>query len=84
MAQGASLENVIVINGEKILNSGGLRYPNEFVRHKLLDMVGDFYLTGVPMKGAITALRPGHTINNKALHKLFEDQSAYRLTSSIS
>ena len=84
LAKGASLENVIVINNEEILNTGGLRYKDEFVRHKLLDLIGDFYLAGVPIKANVTAVRPGHTINNKALHKLLADKSAYKLVDSIS
>ena len=83
LAKGASLENVIVINNEKILNTGGLRYKDEFVRHKLLDLIGDFYLTGVPIKAAVTAVKPGHTINSKAIHKLLADKSAYRLVDSL-
>ncbi len=78
LAKGASLDNVIVINDEKILNADGLRYKDEFVRHKLLDLIGDFYLTGTPIKGSITAFKPGHKINNKAIHQLLADKSAYR------
>jgi UDP-3-O-[3-hydroxymyristoyl] N-acetylglucosamine deacetylase len=78
LAKGASLDNVIVINDEKILNSDGLRYKDEFVRHKLLDLIGDFYLTGASIKGAVTAFKPGHKINNKAICTLLADKSAYR------
>jgi UDP-3-O-[3-hydroxymyristoyl] N-acetylglucosamine deacetylase len=82
LAKGASLDNVIVINDEKILNVDGLRYKDEFVRHKLLDLIGDLYLTGVPIKGSITAYKPGHKINNKAIHQLLSDETAYRFVSS--
>lgn len=78
LARGASLENVIVIDDDKIINQEKLRYNNEFARHKLLDLIGDFYLAGSPIMGEITAVKPGHTINNKALRALMQDQSAYR------
>ncbi len=78
-ARGASLDNVIVISGKDILNRDGLRYPNEFVRHKLLDLIGDFYLAGATIKAHVEAFRPGHTINNKVLHTLFADKDNWRI-----
>lgn len=63
LAKGGSLENAIVVEGEKIHNSEGLRFPDEFVRHKLLDFLGDIALVGRPVRGSFLAVRPGHTIN---------------------
>jgi UDP-3-O-[3-hydroxymyristoyl] N-acetylglucosamine deacetylase len=80
LAQGASLDNVIVVSGNKILNKGGLRYSDEFVRHKVLDVIGDYYLAGSRLKASVQVFKPGHKINNKVLHALFEDLSAWRIT----
>jgi len=79
LAKGASLENAIVIGNDKILNKDGLRYRDEFVRHKLLDLIGDFYLAGLPMKAHVKSYKPGHTINNKLLHKLFSTPDSFRI-----
>ncbi len=81
LAKGASLDNAVVLRGEKILNAEGLRYEDEFVRHKLLDLIGDLYLAGHPFKCHIESFRPGHTINNKVLHTIFSDNSAWQLVS---
>lgn len=83
LAKGASLDNVVVINGQEVMNADGLRYKDEFVRHKLLDLIGDFYLVGAPIKGSITAFKPGHKINNKAIHQLLADESAYRFVEAL-
>jgi len=77
LALGGSLDNAVVINGDTILNGGGLRYDDEFVRHKILDCVGDLYLAGAPIIGQIDALRSGHTLNNQFLVSLFSDKSAW-------
>lgn len=71
LAKGASLENTIGLDDEKVLNKGKLRYDDEFVRHKILDCVGDLYLSGMNILGYVKASKSGHTINNKILHKLF-------------
>lgn len=63
LAKGGSLENTIVVDGDKIHNPGGLRFPDEFVRHKLLDFIGDLALLGRPVRGFFLAVRPGHTVN---------------------
>lgn len=81
LARGGSLENAIVVSGDKILNEGGLRYQNEFVRHKILDCIGDFYLTGAMLKGHFSGYRSGHELNNRLLRKFFADKSAWRLSS---
>lgn len=78
LARGGSLENAVVVDGDTVMNEGGLRYEDEFVRHKILDCVGDLYLAGGPIVGAVTASRAGHMANNQALHALFADPSAYR------
>ena len=77
LALGGSLDNAVVINGDTILNGGGLRYDDEFVRHKILDCVGDLYLAGAPIIGQIDALRSGHTLNNQFLVSLFSDKSVW-------
>ena len=74
LARGGSLENAIVVSGDKVLNKGGLRYKNEFVRHKILDCIGDVYLAGGHFKGAFSGYRSGHDINNKLLRKFFADR----------
>lgn len=82
LARGGSLDNAIVMDDLKILNQNGLRYDDEFVRHKALDCVGDFFLSGFRIRGAVATHKPGHGINNKLLRALFADRSAWRLTSS--
>ncbi len=79
LAQGASMENAVVIQNNKILNKDGLRYKDEFVRHKLLDLIGDLYLAGAPIKGLIKSHKPGHKINNKVLHTLFNNPDSFQL-----
>ena len=79
LALGGSLHNAIVVGESDIMNEGGLRYADEFVRHKALDCVGDYFLAGAMIKGAVTTARPGHGINNKLLRALFADQANYRL-----
>jgi UDP-3-O-[3-hydroxymyristoyl] N-acetylglucosamine deacetylase len=70
LARGGSLDNAIVMDEYKILNQGGLRYPDEFVRHKMLDAFGDLYLCGLPIIGAYTAFKSGHALNNTLLRAL--------------
>jgi len=76
-ALGSSLENSVAIDGDKILNPEGLRYADEFVRHKALDAVGDLSLAGAPMIGLYRTYRPGHKLNAAALDALFANRSAY-------
>jgi len=83
LARGGSLDNAIVISDQKVLNEGGLRYNDEFVRHKALDCVGDFFLSGLRIRGSVVTSRPGHGINNKLLRSFFADKKAWRLTSSV-
>ena len=76
-ARGGSLDNAVVIKDDSVLNEGGLRYSNEFVRHKLLDAVGDLALAGAFILGDFDAYCPGHALNNQLLHALFADPSAW-------
>jgi UDP-3-O-[3-hydroxymyristoyl] N-acetylglucosamine deacetylase len=79
LARGGSLENAIVMDEFRILNAGGLRYQNEFVRHKILDAMGDLYLAGHPLLASYTAHKSGHDLNNKLLRALLADSSAYEI-----
>jgi len=80
LALGGSLENAIVVGDAAILNHGGLRYSDEFVRHKMLDCLGDLYLEGAQVLAHVEGCRVGHGINNAVLHQLFEDDSAWEWT----
>lgn len=79
LARGGSLDNAVVVDGDTVLNEGGLRFKDEFVRHKVLDCVGDLYLAGAPLIGHVDAVKAGHQINNAALRALFADPSAYAI-----
>ena len=81
LARGGSLENAIVMDEFRILNRGGLRYRNEFVRHKILDAMGDLYLIGHPLLASYTAHKSGHGLNNKLLRALLADPTAYETVS---
>jgi len=76
-ALGGSLDNAVVVDGERVLNPGGLRMPDEFARHKLIDAVGDLALAGAALHGRFIAHRTGHALNNKLLRALFADRAAY-------
>lgn len=78
LAQGGSLANAVVVDGPMILNPGGLRRPDEFVRHKILDVVGDLALAGTPLRGRFRGSRSGHALNNRLLRALFADEAAWR------
>lgn len=82
LARGGSLENAIVVSGDKVLNKEGLRYPNEFVRHKILDCIGDIYLAGAQLKGHFIGYRSGHGMNNRLLRAVFSDRSAWRFANA--
>ena len=79
LAQGGSLDNAIVIDEFSILNPEGLRFPDEFARHKALDAIGDFALCGMPIIGALTAVKSGHGLNQALLKKLLADPAAHRV-----
>ena len=77
LARGGSLENAVVVSDGKVLNTGGLRYADEFVRHKALDAVGDLYLAGGPIIGHFHGVRSGHAMNRRLLEALFADRAAW-------
>ncbi len=79
LAQGGSFDNAIVMDAFHILNDDGLRYEDEFVKHKVLDAIGDLYLLGHPLIGAFSADKSGHALNNKLLRQLLADESAWEL-----
>ncbi|CAK0770023.1 UDP-3-O-acyl-N-acetylglucosamine deacetylase [Azospirillaceae bacterium] len=80
LARGGSLANAVVISGDKVLNEGGLRYHDEFVRHKILDSIGDLYLAGAPIIGHFQGWRSGHALNSQLLHTLFADRENWDWT----
>ena len=77
LALGGSLENAVVVGETKILNSDGLRFEDEFVRHKILDSIGDLYLAGSPIQGYFLGNKSGHHLNNLLLRSLFSDKNNY-------
>jgi UDP-3-O-[3-hydroxymyristoyl] N-acetylglucosamine deacetylase len=78
LALGGSLRNAVVVGQDRILNEEGLRFPDEFVRHKTLDAIGDLYLAGAPIIGRYVGHCAGHALHNKLLRALFADRSAWR------
>jgi UDP-3-O-[3-hydroxymyristoyl] N-acetylglucosamine deacetylase len=81
LARGGSLENAIVMDEYRILNSDGLRYEDEFVRHKILDAIGDLYLVGHPLLASYSAHKSGHAMNNQLLLALLDRPDAYEVVS---
>ena len=79
LALGGGLDNAIVMDDYKVLNSDGLRYNDEFVKHKILDAMGDLYLLGKPLLAAYSAFRSGHVMNNKLLRELLSNPDAYEI-----
>ncbi|HBN29889.1 MAG TPA: UDP-3-O-[3-hydroxymyristoyl] N-acetylglucosamine deacetylase, partial [Rhodobacteraceae bacterium] len=79
MALGGSLENAIVVDGAKVLSPGGLRHHDEYVRHKMLDALGDLALAGAPIIGRYHGIRAGHAATNALLRKLFANPTAYEM-----
>ena len=77
LARGGSLDNAIVIGDSDILNEGGLRYSDEFVRHKILDCIGDFSLMGMPIMGHLKVSKSGHEFNHAFLQKFFNEKSSW-------
>lgn len=77
LARGGSLDNAVVVDEDKILNSDGLRFQDEFVRHKLLDCIGDFSLLGMPILAHIVTKKSGHAFNHAFLKKFFETREAW-------
>ncbi len=81
LARGGSLDNAIVLDEYRILNTGGLRYEDEFAKHKVLDAIGDLYMLGHPLLGAFTAYKSGHALNNQLICALLEDTAAWEFAS---
>jgi UDP-3-O-[3-hydroxymyristoyl] N-acetylglucosamine deacetylase len=79
LARGASLENAVGIDDNGVMNVEGLRYKDEFVRHKVLDCIGDLYLACMRIKGKVRAAKAGHSLNNLILRKLFAQPDAFRI-----
>lgn len=79
LALGANLSNTVAIGDDRVINREGLRYPQEFVRHKMLDAVGDLSLAGLPLLGAFRSVRGGHRLNANVLKALFADSSAWTI-----
>jgi UDP-3-O-[3-hydroxymyristoyl] N-acetylglucosamine deacetylase len=79
LALGGSLDNAIVMDEYRVLNADGLRYEDEFVKHKVLDAIGDFYMIGKPIIGRLEAYKSGHALNNQLLRALMETQSAWEI-----
>ena len=79
LGRGGSMDNVIVLDEHKVLNSDGLRYGDEFVKHKMLDAIGDLYLAGHPLLAAYSAFKSGHALNNKLLRALLADKAAFEI-----
>jgi len=80
LVKGGSLDNAIVVDEYRVLNEDGLRFDDEFVKHKVLDAIGDLYLLGSSLIGAYEGYRSGHELNNKLLRKLMVHQDAWEYT----
>jgi UDP-3-O-[3-hydroxymyristoyl] N-acetylglucosamine deacetylase len=80
LALGGSMDNAIVVDDYRVLNAGGLRYDDEFVKHKILDAIGDMQVAGKPLLASYTAFKGGHALNNKLLRRLLADSRAYEVT----
>lgn len=78
---GGSMDNAIVVDDHRVLNADGLRYDDEFVKHKLLDAIGDLHIAGKPLLASYTAYKSGHALNNKLLRLLLQDETAYDIVS---
>ena len=79
LARGGSLENAVVIDGDRVLNPEGLRFADEFVRHKALDAIGDLYVLGMPIIGRFEGRKAGHAMNNKLVRELLSRPEAWRV-----
>lgn len=78
---GGSMDNVIVIDDQRVLNHDGLRYADEFVKHKILDAIGDLHIVGKPLLASYVAFRSGHALNNQLLRRLLGDETAFEIVS---
>jgi UDP-3-O-[3-hydroxymyristoyl] N-acetylglucosamine deacetylase len=76
---GGSMDNAIVVDDNRVLNADGLRYDDEFVKHKILDAIGDLHIAGHPLLASYTAFKSGHALNNRLLRKLLSDKQAWEI-----
>ena len=76
---GGNKDNVIVVDDTRVLNSDGLRYDDEFVKHKILDAIGDLHIAGKPLLASYSAFKSGHALNNKLLRKLLADPASHEV-----
>ena len=83
LALGGSLDNAIVLTPDGMLNENPLRFPDEFVRHKILDIIGDFALLGMPIRGKLTAYKSGHAVHASLMSKLLKTESAWEIVESV-
>jgi UDP-3-O-[3-hydroxymyristoyl] N-acetylglucosamine deacetylase len=81
LARGGSLENAVVVGTDCVMNDGGLRFPDEFVRHKLLDCIGDLSMMGLPIQGHLVTIRSGHAFHHRFLEKFFSEKSCWETRS---
>lgn len=79
LALGGSLDNAVVLDDTSVVNEGGLRYPNEFVRHKILDAVGDLFVIGHAILGQFSAYKSGHALNNALIRAVLDDPTCYKI-----
>jgi len=79
LALGGGMDNAIVMDDYRVLNAGGLRYDDEFAKHKILDAIGDMYMLGKPLLASYSAHRSGHELNNRLARALMADQDAWEL-----
>ena len=79
LALGGSLQNAVVLDDEKVINKEGLRSPDEFVKHKILDAIGDLYLIGMPIIGHFTAYKSGHKLNTQLLKTLLASEESWEI-----
>lgn len=79
LALGGSLDNAVVLDDDSVINEGGLRYPDEFVRHKILDAVGDLYVIGSPLLAKFSAYKSGHAVNNALIRKVLDNPDSYKI-----
>ena len=83
LIRGGSLENAVVLNHSSVINPGGLRFPDEFCRHKLLDLIGDFSLLGHPLLGHVVAERAGHAMHAQLISRLLREKHSWKLVSGL-
>jgi len=79
LSLGGGMDNAIVVDEQRVLNADGLRYDDEFAKHKILDAIGDLFVVGHPMLASYTAYKSGHAMNNQLLRALLADKSAYEI-----